>query len=423
MFRDVTLAEGQEPDVTTVRQLLGVFDLASDPVSALRVQRMFQRRVRYGDNQVQVESGQFLDRVRSSGHDIAGDTQGAEEVTSPDASAADASAPDTSGRDTAALPRYRWLLDYLPRVLPCGAEVIANVRFRNTGAVTFRHRAPGEIRLCAFWFDQTGVRVEAPDMRTPLPLDVPPGREITTPIHLRTPSVGGHMQLQLTMVQEGARFLHHDAKRIPVRLGGTPQPALPTGWVRHQAPRRTYEEDHVHGRNLLGTWLGALEARRPRVLEVGGNASPMIPGLIDAELYNLDVDLLGLQVAAMVQRSRGQHIACLCADAEDLPFPPGFFDAIVLFATLHHFPDPVRLLGHLATRLRAGGFIGVLCEPVGHIDVAAVDRLFLAELRKGVNEQSFTAAEYGAIFRRARLRADEVVIDVDSLKARLVPFD
>ncbi len=148
----------------------------------------------------------------------------------------------------------------------------------------------------------------------------------------------------------------------------------------------------------------------------------MIKEVAGADLYNLDVDLLGLQIA-VAQRAREQDLACLCADAEDLPFPPGFFDAIVLFATLHHFPDPARLLGHLATRLRPGGFIGILCEPVGHIDPGEVDALFLAELVKGVNEQSFTATEYDAIFRRARLRVESAIIDRNSLKVRLVPFD
>jgi hypothetical protein len=52
----------------------------------------------------------------------------------------------------------------------------------------------------------------------------------------------------------------------------------------------------------------------------------------------------------------------------------------------------------------------------------AIDPDFLSELRKGVNEQSFTAPEYDAIFRRARLRTEEAIIDANSLKARLVPL-
>jgi SAM-dependent methyltransferase len=159
-----------------------------------------------------------------------------------------------------------------------------------------------------------------------------------------------------------------------------------------------------------------------RVLEVGGNANPMAARLSGVDLYNLDVDTIGLQMGEMALRREGLSAAFVCADAEDLPFPPGFFDAVVMFATLHHFPDPARVLGHVATRVKPGGFVGVFCEPVGHVHPGTVDPLFLSELRKGVNEQSFTASEYDAIFRRARLRAQEAFIDSYSLKARLVPL-
>jgi SAM-dependent methyltransferase len=158
-----------------------------------------------------------------------------------------------------------------------------------------------------------------------------------------------------------------------------------------------------------------------RVLEVGGNANPMLANR-GLRLVNLDVDVVGLQVGEMLRRRDRHHCVMLCGDAEDLPFAPGHFDAIVMFASLHHFPDPGRVLGHLASRLSPDGFIAVLCEPVGHIHPGAVDRAFKEELEKGVNEQSFTRTEYDMIFQRARLRAEEAVIDFNSLKARLVPW-
>jgi SAM-dependent methyltransferase len=227
----------------------------------------------------------------------------------------------------------------------------------------------------------------------------------------------------LSFVQEGVRFLHDDAKRIPVRVGDAPDgPALPAGWVWNEGPRRSYDEDHRHAQEALKRWLMPLRDRRLRILEIGGNVHPMAAGLVNVDLYNLDVDVLGLQLGEMVHRRDGRDVAFLCADAEDLPFPPAFFDAVVMFATLHHFPDPARVLGHVATRVRPGGFVGVLCEPVGHIHPGAISQEFLSELRKGVNEQSFTASEYDAMFRRARLRPEEAFIDVDSLKARLVPL-
>ncbi|GAA0601153.1 hypothetical protein GCM10009416_43790 [Craurococcus roseus] len=411
LFRDAVPAAGDDPDNATVHQVLEALGLGSAPADALRVRQMFRRRASFGDEQVQVESAQLLDRLRGSGHGIDGSGHRAEEA-------------QPAADDADALPRYRWtLLDHVPRRLPAGTETMANLRFRNTGAVAFRHRPPHEARVHVSWFDEAGKPVDAPDVRTPLPIDVPPGRELTVPAFIATPRVSGRMLLQVSFVQEGVRFMHDDARRISVRVGGAAGPALPDGWVRHSEPHRTYEEDHRIGQDVFRRWLQPLaKAKLVRVLEVGGNVHPMAAGLANVDLYNLDVDLLGLQLGDLLHRRDGRDAAFLCADAEDLPFPPGFFDAAVMFATLHHFPDPARVLAHVATRVRPGGFVGVLCEPVGHVHPGAVAPDFLSELRKGVNEQSFTASEYEAMFRRARLRAEEATIDVNSLKARLVPL-
>jgi SAM-dependent methyltransferase len=142
---------------------------------------------------------------------------------------------------------------------------------------------------------------------------------------------------------------------------------------------------------------------------------------VGGELHNIDVDLVGLQICALRQRRAGRAMTILCADAENLPYQAGFFDAIVIFASLHHFPNPAKLLDTLRNRLKPTGFIAVMCEPVGHIWPGAVMPEFLAELKRGVNEQSFTAEEYAWMFRAAELATAEAIIDKNSLKARLVP--
>jgi SAM-dependent methyltransferase len=145
----------------------------------------------------------------------------------------------------------------------------------------------------------------------------------------------------------------------------------------------------------------------------------MIAGM-QGELYNVDVDLLGLQVGRMVRRARGGNVSAVCADVANLPFPYGWFDAIVVVASLHHFPDPTAALRSMRERLAPTGFICLLCEPVGHIWPGAVDAAFLTELEAGINEQTFSVAEYMMIFRDAGLRVEQAVVDAHSLKARLV---
>ncbi len=161
------------------------------------------------------------------------------------------------------------------------------------------------------------------------------------------------------------------------------------------------------------------------MLEIGGNAYPAVAE-IEGELHNADVDLLGLQIGCLVQdrmelERSGRRVHQLCADADDLPYVNGYFDAIVTFATLHHFPDPARTLERLAAKLRPNGFIGLFCEPVGHVHAGAVDLSYLQELERGANEQSFLMREWAEIICGGRMRVVEALVDGSSLKARLVP--
>ncbi len=195
----------------------------------------------------------------------------------------------------------------------------------------------------------------------------------------------------------------------------------PPHWEVNDNKPVGYIADHERGFALMRDWLQRHPAAPGlRLLEIGGNAKPML-GRVPGEAYNVDVDLLGLQVGCVVRRARGNFVTIVCADVQNLPFPEAFFDAIVMFATLHHFPDPGAVLRSLRQHLRPGGFIGLFCEPVGHIWPGAVDPDFAEELHHGVNEQSFTLAEYAQIFRQARLDAPDVVVDHNSLKAYLVP--
>jgi SAM-dependent methyltransferase len=188
--------------------------------------------------------------------------------------------------------------------------------------------------------------------------------------------------------------------------------------------RLDYGADHARGLDIMRGWMTGLDIQHARVLEIGGNAYPAIAE-IEGELHNVDVDLLGLQIGCLVQdrmelERQGRRVHHLCADADELPYANGYFDAIVMFASLHHFPDPARTLAHVATKLCPGGFIGLFCEPVGHVHPGAVEADYLRELQRGVNEQSFLMREWADIIRAAHLQAAEVIVEGGSLKARLV---
>lgn len=408
-----------------VRDVLTAFQLPTDALTVLRLRRLMQRQPRFGDALVQTEAAQFVERVRGSGWAV--------EANGEASQAMDRAAPRPGRQGPAELrPRIRWIADHVPRIIPPGHEFTVNLRFRNTGAVTLRHRPPGNVTIAPRWLWPDGREIPgAADLRTPLPLDVPPGRELTLPVTLAAPSGQGRCHLRLVMVEEGVGWLDEDATEIAVTLRPTQWAETPAGWRIEPVRDLDYGADHALGLEVLRAWL-ADAGPRPRVLEVGGNAYPAIAE-VGGERHNMDVDLLGLQVGCMVQdrmvpeRTAAGHdpsrVHMVCADADALPYPAGHFDAVAMFATLHHFPDPARTLAGLAGHLRRGGFIAVLCEPVGHFHPGHPDPGFLRELERGVNEQSFLLREWAEIFRTARLDVAEARVDGSSLKARLVPAE
>ena len=407
MFSDTTVIRGPLLAPAVVRTVLRAMDLPPDTGNALRVRQASGAQARYGDQLVAAESAQFLRRVHASGYPIP-----AELLKTP--------APDTGDRAASAEPGVRWMLDYIPRAMDPGRPVLANVRFQNSGSAAMRRQGLGRITIAFAWNDAAGLPVPAEDYRTPLPLDLPPGQAVTLPVRLVPPGKPGRYTLVLRMVMEGVRWLEPQwgPLRIHIRKGAGFVP--PVHWVLNATAPSSYVADQERGIGLLRAWL-ATGAARPRLLEIGGNAKPVLAH-VPGESYNVDVDLLGLQVGAVVQQARQRStVGFICADAHNLPFAEGFFDAIVMFAALHHVPDPAALLRRLRAHLRPGGFIGVFCEPIGQIWPGAADAAYVEELEHGVNEQGFSLAEYAQIFASAGLHAAELVADHHSLKARLVP--
>ena len=419
MFETVSVRSGTAVDEPAARQVLAAFELPDDPLSLLNIRSLMRQQVLFGGSLIQVESQQFLDRVRSSGHDIA------PEASLPDTPAS----PARPGvmPDLAVVPRYGWSKNYMPRRVKAATEFLANMRLENRGNVAMLRDGPGRVMVAARWQDPDGTAMPVIDMRTPLPIDLQPGQAVTLAVRIVPPARPGSCQLILTLVQEQVRWLDDDRITMTIQVEPEIPEPLPDGWVLLDEPPASYNADHLRGRDLLESWLAAHvrdprsgpQPYRPRVLEVGGNVFPMSAGM-EIELVNVDVDLLGLQIGRLVARRRGLAMSLVCADAFNLPFAAGYFDAIVIFASLHHFPDPAALLEQLRHKLRPGGFIGLFCEPVGHIWPGAIDEPFLAELEKGVNEQSFSLREYELMFRQADLDAAEVVDDRNSLKARLI---
>ena len=421
MFSDAVVMRGPLLAPSVVRTVLRSMDLPAEPGNALRVRRASGTRASYGDRLVAAESAQFLRRVHASGYPVPAELL----KPSHDPNAAAEGAGDGQ-------PGCRWVTDYIPRAMAPNDAILANVRFENCGTGPMRHDGEGRVGIAFAWTDQAGQPVPVEPYRTPLPVDLPPGQAITLPVRLIAPPVAGRYTLVLRMVMEGVRWLEpeHGPLCIHVRPGAAFVP--PVHWALNRHAPASYVADQARGIAMLRAWLkrGAPSPVK-LLLEIGGNAKPAVAH-VPGRSYNVDVDLLGLQVGHVAQlaRRRGvwpppdpgrSTVSFVCADARNLPFPERYFDAIVMFAALHHLPEPAALLRRLRGYLRPGGFIGLFCEPVGQIWPGAVDPAFAAELEHGVNEQGFSLAEYAQMFAAAGLQAADLIVDHNSLKARLVP--
>lgn len=407
MFSDAVPVRGPLLEPAVVRTVLRAMDLPADTGNMLRVRQASGARAIFGDTLVATESAQFLRRLHTSGYPIP-----AQLLDPPD---------DPQPEQPPGEPRCRWLADYIPRLLAPGERLQANIRFENTGPGPMRHDGHGRGTIAFAWRNAAGDSAPVEDLRTPLPVDLPPGQAMTLPVRLVAPAIPGRYTLTLQFVLEGLRWLEpaHGPLTITVREGARFVP--PAHWRINANEPSDYLADQARGIAILQDWL----ARSPdpaalRMLEIGGNAKPIL-GYLPGESYNVDVDLLGLQVGCVVRRARGNFVQVVCADARRLPFAERFFDAIIMFASLHHLPDPAALLRGLRPHLRPGGFIGIFCEPVGQVWPGVVPQAFAEELRRGVNEQGFSLAEYAQIFAAAGLEAEDLVLDHNSLKARLVP--
>ncbi len=118
------------------------------------------------------------------------------------------------------------------------------------------------------------------------------------------------------------------------------------------------------GRILLPPLLQAAPRRPERVLEIGcgqGDTTRLLlqrfPG---AAVTATDYDAAQVELAR--KRLRSGAVTVARADATDLPFAAGSFDAVFEFNSLHHIADWRRALAETARVLRPGGFLAVMDE-------------------------------------------------------------
>jgi uncharacterized protein YbaR (Trm112 family) len=304
---------------------------------------------------------------------------------------------------------FEWTASYLPENLPLKATSSANFRLKNTGKTCISSKGGRPIVASGHWISETGAEET---LRTKLLIDLPANAELTFPILFQTPTTAGNYRFRPSLLIEGTGWIL-GKQEFPVYVHAhlhahTPFPQHPT--------KSSYNDDHHAAISLLKDWSREFK-NNPVAVELGGNFSPSF-GTVFSKFLNIDIDLPGLQFAAI----RNDGVTNICADGLALPLADQSIDIVGIFATLHHFPDPVNLLRHIRKKLKPTGRVALMCEPVGHVFLESMYEEYLSELLKGVNEQSFSEEEYVAIFEQSGFRVRNAVMHGSSLKAWLEPI-
>ncbi len=405
VVRGVRIERDSEPlPPPVIEQLMEALSLP--PSRRGTIEQAFAHKFTFVEKWMQTEADQFLHRVAASHEGL---RQALElEVKGELAAGRINDRPDPRVSSIFSVKRVR-----------LGQYFSINVRLQNLGATTLSSKTPRPIQLSYHWIDRKGSELEGG--RTPLLDDLLSGGSITMPVFIVAPKKAGTYILRIRAVQDDVRWFDKSSVQCKVIVGKGQATMDEPAW--HQTGRRfDYFGDHNEAVRLLGEW-GDTYFRRPvqRIVELGGNASPMIAQIAAPERVNVDIDPFGMIVGNLMREGQGASVQFVIADGMALPMAPRSIDMLVMFATFHHFPDPVGLLTRLSDYVADDGLICLMCEPLGHVRADNIPDEYLEEIRKGVNEQSFELWEYEQMFAGAHMDIVAAQIDVGSAKFALRP--
>ena len=96
-----------------------------------------------------------------------------------------------------------------------------------------------------------------------------------------------------------------------------------------------------------------------RVLDVACGTGVLIPDYLlsgAAQVTAIDISPEMARIAR--EKFPQENVTVLCGDIETVPLPQQF-DRCMVYNAFPHFPDPARLIAHLATLLKPGGRLSV----------------------------------------------------------------
>lgn len=383
---------------TLVDQVLRKEMIADEEANRARIRDIFARNFRLSDLLLTAENNFYLQRIglKVDGYRPRADIQ-------------------ETGELACEMPSHM-----IPRTLHPRELRSWNVRLNNTGQRSLLCR--GERAACLTYrlVDAQGRTVEPVAEKTTLPVDIPAGRGISIPLWLQSPEQPGLYTVEVRLELADGSWSSAPLLSVEIYVRPDWSSMVPPHWLTlHRLPETyNYQIDHEIGRVFLKEEIARSGRPPERVLEIGGCCNPMTWDL-PCPVVSADIDVQTLQIGALRFSTYRPNVEFVAADAHRLPFADGVFDCAVMFATLHHFLDPAACLRELMRTVRSDGFVAILCEPIGSYRAESLSAEFKADLEQGINEQIFTAEEYGQIFAKAGIQATRGMIDGGSFKAIL----
>ena len=393
------------PEAKLERQPVPSDKFVSELVQALgavgcedSIRRCFSFSLRLPNSQLQVEADQFAHRVHASGHEISG-------LNSPTTQSVAINVPGDIAAHLAAL--------ILPKHFVAGTRVGINIKIANLGKCVLSSKYNPPLFLSylwkkAHWLDETSSSAEwIEGARTPLLIDIHPGQRICQPVFVEVPLDIGEYELEFALVLEGVEWYRNSSLGTLVHVKADIAPQKYKN--RLDGPALDYAGHRSQAIKMFEKWSKKyVTTPDPLIIELGGNYSTAMEHFQFKNVINVDIDFHGLMSRNIVKHD---NITSILADGMNLPVSEHCADVIVVFATFHHFPDPVGLLKHFKEKIKNGGIICLMCEPIGHVAAEHNYLEYISELEKGVYEQSFEIWEYEAIIKAAGLNILDAVFD------------
>ncbi len=162
----------------------------------------------------------------------------------------------------------------------------------------------------------------------------------------------------------------------------------------HLAPQ--WDADMIRSDEKISLILDGAEVGPGKdILDVACGTGVLFPDYLARNVNSLTAVAIAPEMVKIAQGKFPQeNVTVLCGDVEALPLDKQF-DCIMVYNAFPHFPEPARLIGHLASLLKEGGTLtvahGMSREQIDNHHSGAANRVSV-----GLMDENALAA----IFRR-----------------------